>query len=77
MATRDGFAPPQGGWVYAWDGDVSTMSSISNNYFRVDVEAESFGFGYNNALCIDFICLKRGTFKPTTVFVDVNEWMMY
>lgn len=51
--------------------------NISNNYFRLDLERDAMGYGYNNALCIDFICLKRGTFKPTSVFAGVNSWMLY
>jgi hypothetical protein len=51
--------------------------NISNQYFRIDLEALPTDWGANNALCIDFLCLKRGVFAPTAQPVPVAEWMLF
>ena len=48
--------------------------NLSNNYLRIDLENLS---NANNALCIDFLCLKRGTFKPTSKPTEIKHWMMF
>lgn len=56
------------------DSNSGVDPNLSNNYLRIDLENLD---GTNNALCIDFLCLKRGVFKPTSQITKVSQWMLF
>jgi len=59
-----------------FDTGSSVDPNLSNNYVRVDIETVP-GSSESNALCIDFLCLKRGIFLPASKPVEVGQWMLY
>ncbi|MFB3785302.1 MAG: hypothetical protein ACE15F_02930 [bacterium] len=59
-----------------FDGTSSADPNLSNNYLRIDIETVP-GSSETNALCIDFLCLKRGIFSPTSKPADVSRWMLF